>query len=238
MTGLILIGFVLSIKKRSKALSLVLGLALLILFISSIPVCSNLFLISLENAHPVQLTKDYPNADAIVVLGGTTAPVDGPRLEPEERDGSRLLPAVRLYKNRKAPLIVVSGGVPYLSHSNETRTESLDMKDILVVMGVPESSILMENRSRNTIENALYTAEILKMNKAKSILLVTSAFHMKRSVNLFKRQGFSVFAVPTEHRQIAQFYPHHFFPKAGSLRETTLVIKEWVGYLNNLLFLK
>ena len=66
------------------------------------------------------------------------------------------------------------------------------MKEILEVMGVPGRSMLLERNSRNTYDNALYTAVVLNNKNIKRILLVTSAFHMRRAVALFEKQGFDV----------------------------------------------
>ena len=67
------------------------------------------------------------------------------------------------------------------------------MTDFLIEFGVNKNSVLSENKSRNTRENALYSKKIMDEHKIKSIVLVTSNIHMKRSTKVFEKLNYKVF---------------------------------------------
>ena len=186
----------------------------------------------IESVYPTRAIADYPVADAIVVLGGSVARLQRPRHEAEEIGPSRLLPAVRLYRAKKSAIVLLSGGVPYLGPKGEVRTEADDMQDVIVDMGLPVKAIVKERRSRNTRENATYTAEVLKPFRAKRILLVTQAFHIRRATVSFLKQGFEVIPVPVAN-QITQsgLSLLDFLPTSGALSSNTQILKEYLGYL-------
>jgi uncharacterized SAM-binding protein YcdF (DUF218 family) len=98
-----------------------------------------------------------------------------------------------LYKAGKAPLIVVSGGNVF--PQDNVRSESYYMKEILVELGVPGDSILLDEGSRNTHENAIETEKILKARGINKILLATSSFHMPRAFAVFLKTG--LFVIPS-----------------------------------------
>ena len=107
------------------------------------------------------------------------------------QQADRLVHAVALYKAGKAPVILVTGG-----SAQGDRSEAQVMRDILEVMGVPRGVILMEERSRNTHDNAVYSTELLQQRELRRILLVTSAFHMRRALALFEGRGLEVIPAP------------------------------------------
>jgi uncharacterized SAM-binding protein YcdF (DUF218 family) len=186
----------------------------------------------LENTYPPRVFKDLPTADAIVVLGGTMSSLIAPRVEIEETHGSRVVPAYRLLRMNKAPVIVLSSGSWYVTESKERRVEAQDMRDFLLSLGAPSDALIVEGRSRNTFENARQSAKILKERGQRKILLVTSAFHMRRAVPLFEAEGLDVIPVPTEHRLNARSLRFwDFVPDLSSLGWTTGGIKERLGSL-------
>lgn len=207
------------------------GSATTLLIVAGLPFVGDWSIAALESATTSRPVEDYPEAGAIVVLGGTTPATRPPRLEPEEVGGSRLLQAARLYRAGKAPRIVVSGGVGYETTDGQLRTEADDMRDILSAMQVPVSDILCEAASRTTYENAVLTAPLLSRLQARSILLVTSATHMRRAEALFRAQGFEVTAVPTGfHASPGNRGLRCLLPTPGDLVRTSLAIKELCGF--------
>jgi uncharacterized SAM-binding protein YcdF (DUF218 family) len=186
--------------------------------------------------------KEIPQTDVIVVLGGATESKDYPRPTVEVNSaGDRVLYAARLYKEGKAAHLLLSGGsIDWL----ETRSTSpaAEMADILELADIPKDALWLDNQSRNTYENALYSRQILEPKGIKRILLVTSAMHMPRAVALFKHQGFDVVPAPTDFTvtdSVWQDLTHgdiagqivNFFPSSSSLSLTTNVIKEYLGML-------
>ena len=114
----------------------------------------------LEGQFPPAAIETTPTVDAIVVLGGG---VSGPaplRLTVELSDAAdRVLYAARLYRDGKAPIVMVSGGaIPWLG-SVASETEA--MQSLLEERGVPAASIIFETKSRNTRENAVFTEQLL-----------------------------------------------------------------------------
>src|SRR3990172_8779662 len=139
----------------------------------------------------------YPPVDAIVILGGGTMSLEYPRPTVEINGaGDRVLYGGQLFRQGLAPLIVVTGG--NLPWSDNISDPAQDMRELLVEMGVPTEAILVEGDSDNTYENAVLTRELLEPLGIDSILLVTSAMHMPRSVPLFEKQGFDVIPAPTD----------------------------------------
>lgn len=140
---------------------------------------------------------ELPQAEAIVLLGGGTRPQLPPRPISEMNEaGDRIGYAAKLYHEEKAPFIVVSGG--FIEFFGSTVPESDAMKELLMAFGVPEEDIVLESRSRNTYENAVYVREIADEQGFNQILLVTSGLHMPRSVAIFELQGFEVIPAPVD----------------------------------------
>ena len=105
------------------------------------------------------------------------------------------------------------------------------MRDILAVMGVPARDMLLENQSRNTHDNALYCAILLKAKGIQRVLLVTSAFHMRRAQALFEKQGLIVVPAPTDFQRIvSNSTVPGVLPQVGNLSRTTHALHELVGY--------
>lgn len=202
-----------------------------ILFFCSLPVTARWLLGSLESIYPIVPVGESAKADAIVVLGTTVWARQSPRVEIEEAGGSRLIPGARLFRAGKAPHIVVSSGVRYATRPGEWRTESEDMRDFLLMESVPAAAIVEENHSRNTDENARYTADIFRERGWKTAIVVTSAFHMRRSMAMFRKYGIAVTqAFPTEPKIAGERRLSDWMPDLMSLQSTTLAIRERVGY--------
>jgi len=215
-------------QRRRAAIGLqIVGLALLIAPATGF--VAQTLMAPLELAYPARVVDLYEPADAIVVLGGTQAPLRAPRLEAEETHGARLQMAVRLYRAAKAKKIVVSGG-PYLVEGERYRTEAEDMRDVLVGLGVPLSAIQMETNSRNTFENAAFTAKLLKERGESKVLLVTSALHMPRAMALFRKQGVEATPAPCSFLSGARHGPlSGLKPEAAHVLQSEAAIKEYIG---------
>ena len=195
---------------------------------------SQLLLRSLEDRYPQAPVESIAKADAIVVLGGGTsggpaAPGQAPGLA---ENSDRLLFAARLFRAGKAPLIVFSGGtIPFLG-SRPKGSEAESAAQLLKEWAVPNQAILLETRSRNTRENALFSRQILQGRGASHILLVTSAFHMPRASAAFRKLGFQVTPAPADFQTRDDEGPLLLFlPDAQSLADSERALKEWLGML-------
>ena len=181
-----------------------------------------------------------PNADAIVILGGATYSPDAPRPMVEVNEhGDRLFYGAKLYREQKAPMIIVAGG--RIAWSGQSRPESEDMAQLLQMLGVPPSAIIQESKSLNTYQNAVNVKQILDELNIQRILLVTSAFHLPRASLIFEKLGVQTIAAPTDYwvtqdsGNIEQGNFESFvlglLPDAHRLSRTTVALKEYLGML-------
>ncbi len=186
---------------------------------------------NLERQYPTLSIEETPTADVIVVLGGTTVPAIAPRREVEVTEAyDRLLHGMRLYRAGKAPRLLLSGGViPELTGSEQSEAQQLRL--LALESGIPEGALLLEERSRNTHENALYAGEMMRSGGWSRALLVTSASHMPRSAGAFRAQNIDFVAVPTDVRSADRpFALWHLMPTAYGLDKSTAAVKEYVGW--------
>lgn len=231
---LLILAFILIWKKRSRLALIPITLTFLLLSLSSSAWISNALVKSLEFQYITQ--GELPTADAIVVLGGATESALPPRPWIEIREeGDRVLYAGKLYRDKKAPRLILSGGRVDWRPSSSSEAE--DMAILLETMGVPRSAMLLESRSLNTRDNAVYSQEIMKAQKIQKILLVTSAMHMPRSMLIFKKLGIDAIPAPTdytsvpENRSTLEATILDTLPDADQMRRTTRALKEYIGIL-------
>lgn len=204
-------------------------LALVWLWFWSLPVASNWLSSHLEDKHPPVAVQDVPQAEAIVVLGGGVTPAGHGELYPNLESGAdRVWHAARLFRASKAPLVLLSGGSDP-EHSAFSEAEA--MRKLMADLGVSERAILLEQESRNTIQNAEYSAAILTEQGISRILLVTSAYHMPRAKGVFEAQGLEVVPVATDHEVLSRPLWRNLLPETSALDGSSRSIKEIVGRL-------
>jgi uncharacterized SAM-binding protein YcdF (DUF218 family) len=184
---------------------------------------------------------ELPKAQVAVVLGGGTLSADYPRSGVEINGaGDRVLYAAQLYHQAKVEQLLLTGG--FLGWNPRLSSPAQDMADLLQSLGVPQQALWLEPDSRNTYENAVFSAKILKEQGVNKILLVTSAWHMFRAVKLFEAQGLEVIPAPVDfavtQRDWGSFWKTdwksqmiNLIPSASSLAWTTLILKEYYGIL-------
>ncbi|MCP4468162.1 MAG: YdcF family protein [Halieaceae bacterium] len=201
--------------------------SLLWLYVCSTASFSYMLIGKLEENYPSRPMSEIPRADAIVLLGGALRGDSAMGILPDlNQYADRLVHAVALYKAGKADYILVTGG-----SAPGARSEARLMQDVLAVMGVPPSALILEEQSKNTHDNAVNSATILHKRGMQRILLVSSAFHMRRADTLFKRQGLDVIPAPTDYQQvlITSTLPAGI-PGVKNLYRTTEALHEIVGY--------
>jgi uncharacterized SAM-binding protein YcdF (DUF218 family) len=200
-----------------------------LLFFSNLMV-GDALLGSLEDDYPILAPAACPQADAIVVLGGATYPPVPPRKSIEVGPAfDRLLHGMRLLRAQRAPLLVLTGGVISMLVGSDM-TEARRMQSLALEYGVDPQVIVLEERSRNTYENAFYTRELLEKRGIKRIILVSSAMHMPRSVAVFKTQGFEVVPAPADVWVVPRpFHLARLLPNFNALEGSTIAIKEYLS---------
>jgi uncharacterized SAM-binding protein YcdF (DUF218 family) len=148
----------------------------------------------LERDYPPVPLDQVPAADAIVILGGGMMSPIGAMVYPELFNGAdRVWHAARLYKAGKAPVVIMSG-----------TGEGPGAKRFLRDLGVPPDHFIWEEKSGNTVENIKNTKALCEEKKFKRVLLVTSAFHMRRTLRTCELAGFEVIPAATDHEALAR----------------------------------
>ena len=145
--------------------------------------------------------------------------------------GDRLISALELYKLGKIEKIIISGGNGDLI--NDGMMESEWSKSFLLNMGVEIEDMLLENSSRNTMENAQNTSILIGSDISKKLLLITSAKHMKRAKFCFKKNNFNIDCYPTDitNSNITLSFNYLFLPNIDALEKWESLFHEWIGYI-------
>jgi uncharacterized SAM-binding protein YcdF (DUF218 family) len=171
---------------------------------------------------------------AIVLTGATQAD-----LEPNDRvyfhkGVDRVVHTVQLYKLGLIEKILISGGTGRLVTSKDA-PEADKFKSAMMLMGVPEDVIMIENETRNTAESAIEVQKLLQQlnYNADDCLLVTSAFHMRRSLACYRKVGLNIESFTTDfYSHQRNFYPDSLFiPKLDAIIIWHKLTKEWAGLL-------
>jgi uncharacterized SAM-binding protein YcdF (DUF218 family) len=145
-------------------------------------------------------------ADAIVVLGCALDENGGPTpaLERRTRHG------IALYRAGTAPLLVLSGG-------GHPRPEAAAMVEIARAAGVPEAALLLEDRSRNTFENAAFTVPLLAERGATRVVVVSDFYHLPRARLMFRLAGLAVAAAAAPPRPPLRRLPPLILREAAAM---------------------
>ncbi len=170
------------------------------------------------------------HVQAIVVLGGgvenEATEYNGSTLSPDAM--SRLLYGVYLSRNTQLPL-AYTGGIGWAGRNGQT-SEAEVASMTLKRLGLPAARWI-ESQSRDTRENALLTAALLKTDGITHIALVTHAWHMPRSVRQFEAAGLQVTPAPMGYIRSDLSPLLQWLPSGKGLRDSGWVIREWLGLL-------
>jgi uncharacterized SAM-binding protein YcdF (DUF218 family) len=187
--------------------------------------------IALENRFP-RWEEAGPPPTGIVVLGGA---VSAYRLATRGQIGltdaaERIVVVPELARKFPNAKIVYSGGDPGLFTQ---RGNEADVAPALFEsLGVPRSRIILENRSRNTAENAAYSKALVAPKPGERWLLVTSAMHMPRAIGAFREAGFPVEAYPVDYQTNGwQDLRNVFGSLSGGLGQLDGALHEWIGLI-------
>jgi uncharacterized SAM-binding protein YcdF (DUF218 family) len=177
---------------------------------------------------------DMPKYKLGIVLTGTMIPL----LKPDDRvyfqkGADRVVHTVQLYKLGLIEKILVSGGSGRLIDIQEPEADRF--KEVMVLMGVPDSVILLENHTRNTHESAVAVREMLPDlgYSSDDCVLITSAFHMRRSLACYRKAGMPMDFFTTDfYAHNNTYYPDSFIvPKPDALIIWHKLVREWMGFI-------
>lgn len=226
--ALILLALIALLRNRKRFAGLTLLLGFLILWSTSTPHIANRLLHGIEALHPPVAVEDVDNADVIVVLGGGIASIHESGSTNLGEAFDRLYQGWNLYRAGKARFVLLSGGAP-----KGRRSEANVAAAVLRNLGVPNEAIILERKSRNTIQNAANTAALMHERNFDSVLLVTSASHMRRAVAIFTDAGVPVIPFPVDYQynQAPEEIPiRAWLPDSEALNRSNRVLREYLGY--------
>lgn len=171
--------------------------------------------------------------DAIIVLGGMSSYDQQLDRVQFARGTDRLLQAIELWHKGVAPKIIFTGGSGSILHSEIREGEKI--REFLHKAGIPDSVIVYETQSRNTHENAVFTKPVLqKEAPGGKYLLITSAFHMRRSLACFAKEGIKVtpYSVDRYSGPWKFEFDYMFLPGAETLSDWNILFHEWIGCIS------
>jgi uncharacterized SAM-binding protein YcdF (DUF218 family) len=215
-------------ERRVKRIRII---ALLVLY-----VCSNSFLVDeLFRAYePVTPDYDLMNTkyEAAIVLGGIGSIDKRLNKVTFNYSGDRLFQPLRFLHNKRIKKLVFTGGSGSIEFPENK--EGVFIKKYLNEIGIPDSLLVIESESKNTYENAVFTKKLLdSLQISGSMLLVTSAYHMPRSMAVFKKAGFTQLTPYITNKLSGNrrfTFDHLFIPNPDALFQLQFLIHEWVGY--------
>ena len=199
------------------------------LWIWSTPLWSDFIRGRLESKFSYRSANEFPEAEAIVVLGGGVRGFTGSQFPPFNLNAAsdREWFAAQLYHANKAKSIILSGGADPISG---TGASAIGMKMFLIDLGIPPEVIRLGTDSRNTVENVREVLQMIKSPNVKPILLVTSALHMQRAYWLFSRSGLNVIPAPSDFEVVhIPFSLYRLLPDGEALASSTRAARELVG---------
>jgi uncharacterized SAM-binding protein YcdF (DUF218 family) len=225
-----LVGVLLCFWRRARfGRGLALAAILILLAAATLPLRA-LLIAPLEDRFP-QPPADMKPPYGIIVLGGAiddvTSAARGQTVFDE--GGERITEAVILAKRFPQARVVYTSGTN--SVFGGSSTEALQARELMAQMGVAPDRVTIEDRSRNTDENARFTAAIVHPEPSQRWLVVTSAFHMPRAMGVFEKAGFQPIAYPVSFYTLGQFSENLYptFDPVRNLRIFALAVHEWIG---------
>ncbi len=216
---LILIGLFFLLRLRTRKIGrLLIFIGLILYYVFSTTFTVNLILGPLENQYQLLEKNDISKADTIVLLLGGA-----------EADILRASEVLRLYNQNLTAdnqnfKIIVSGTNPLNSRDKEAER----VKDFLVNRGIASENVILEDESRNTAESA---KNIKKMLGEKPFFLVTSAYHMFRSMEVFQKMETNPIPAPTDFKIEKNYSIVDLFPHATNLEKSNAALHEYFGIL-------
>jgi len=234
----VLAGMALALRRRRAGSLLLLG-AITWIWIWSLPVVSDAVRLSLEQQFPDRPVSEYPAAGAVVVLGGAVAssvPRGFPY--PELNNASaRVWQASLLYHAGRAPRVIACGGDA--AGAAERASEAKAVRRLLVALGIPGKSVVLESRGGNLHETAQALRSLLANLGVRRVLLVASPLRMPRAVETLRAAGIDAVPAPTGVApRTASHRPANWLPDARALADSSraldeyaeLVIYRWRGW--------
>ncbi|MCG8317183.1 MAG: YdcF family protein [Pseudomonadales bacterium] len=224
---LALVGIMLWRFKKGMAL-LCFGVSLSSLLLLSLPIVKEQIYQTLEIYPPVDAEGWGPLVNqpktVVVILGG------GRSIAPEY--GGETLSASGLLRVRYGTIVANKVNLPILVTGGSVYEEAISEAELMAqaLAELGRENVMLERLSKTTWENAKFTADILKREGIDTVILVTQAWHMRRSVYCFEEFGFKVVPAPTMFRSNLTA-GLEYIPRADALDHSAVAIREWLALL-------
>ena len=229
MLAMVVFGGALLWTRHAKAGRRLVALGAFLLLGFGILPGARLLLIPLEDRFP-QWTDDGQPLAAIIVLGGA------PETRLSEKRGQLVLNdfaermtmmGFRARRHPDVPVIFTGGAGAF---GNGDLSEAEVVRSHIAEFGLEPGRVRFEDKSRNTVENARFTRPMLDLKSGDRVLLVTSAFHMARSMGLFRAEGIPVVACPVDYHEAGAADTWRLSGSVSdALTRTDLAVREYVG---------
>lgn len=204
--------------------------AALLFLVAGLSPLGHAIMLPLEDRFPSADLSSGPPPHGIIVLGGAQDMlVSEARGRPALTEaGERIVEAAMLARRFPEAQLIISSGVSKLIY--ERSSEAQGTLAIFKALGIDEDRIRLEDRSRDTYENAMFTKDMANPAPGQRWLLVTSANHMPRSIGCFRKAGFAVEPWPVDYRTRGPEDLTRFFSRPSSgLRRVDLAVRQWAG---------
>lgn len=218
-------------KRNWRGTLFAVAVAAFIWAVGGTPLAAGL-MVPLESPYATADLGSLPSCDAVVVLGDGIGPASAEPLNLEARDAAdRVWVGLELVRLRKAPVLVLGGVADRYGHWSPGKNATI--RNWVRSWGLSEVRILDLGPCRNTRDEAMRTQRLASEGGWKRILLVTSAYHMKRSEATFKKAGLSVVCVGCDLEGIPKLRDqtvHYHLPELEDFRIMSLYLKERIGW--------
>ncbi len=224
------LGLVLALFRRRRTAWTLVTLATLILVVTSFTTFGYVLINPLENRFV--RPAEPAHVDGIVVLGGgMDGEVDTARGAWElNRSGDRMVEAVRLALRHPEAKVVVAAGPGALGTDEEP--EALAAQRMFTAFGIAAERVVIDDKSRNTEENAAFAKALAGPTAGQTWLLVTSAFHMPRATGLFRQAGFATIAWPADYLAGGdEWFTLKPDQSTENVAVANLALREWAGLI-------
>lgn len=170
-----------------------------------------------------------PHLDGVIVLSGSEDPYKSRMWNQVSLDGTAERNLTFMEMARKYPdaKLVFSGGNSSLTGGEYKAADVARM--LFAQQGLDVDRVRFERESRNTYENVLYSKQLVQPRQDETWLLITTAWHMPRSVGVFCKQGWSVIPYPVDHATAPDDRVVIHFSMADNLRNLNIAVREWIG---------
>ncbi|WP_112663983.1 YdcF family protein [Microvirga flavescens] len=232
LVSLILLGLVLTVATRLRRTGLALALAATVatLALGLLPV-ANYIILPLEERFP-PFKDDGKPVDGIILLGGAVEARESSSRGQivANESAERVLETIELAKRYPNTRILISGGGGTVF--GDGAAEAPIIAEFFKRVGIDGRRLIVEDQSRTTVENAVFSRRLVEQKPGERWLLVTSAWHMPRAVGVFRQTGFVVTPYSVDYRTSADSGVNKPFAfVSDGLRRLDVTAKEWAGLI-------